>query len=134
MDELELIRQKKIREMMQKMSGEEKAKNVLNSPVKLTSSNFNEIIKNNENVVVDFWAEWCMPCRMIAPVVEELAKEYAGKVVFGKLNTDENPAIASRYGISAIPTLIFFKKGKPVDQIVGAMPKSELKRWVERNI
>uniref|UniRef100_A0A7C3VJP8 Thioredoxin n=1 Tax=Archaeoglobus fulgidus TaxID=2234 RepID=A0A7C3VJP8_ARCFL len=134
MDELELIRQKKIREMMQKMSGEEKAKNVLSSPVKLTSSNFNEIIKNNENVVVDFWAEWCMPCRMIAPVVEELAKEYAGKVVFGKLNTDENPAIASRYGISAIPTLIFFKKGKPVDQIVGAMPKSELKRWVERNI
>uniref|UniRef100_A0A7C2S9E8 Thioredoxin n=1 Tax=Archaeoglobus fulgidus TaxID=2234 RepID=A0A7C2S9E8_ARCFL len=134
MDELELIRQKKIREMMQKMSGEENARNVLNSPVKLTSSNFNEIIKNNENVVVDFWAEWCMPCRMIAPVVEELAKEYAGKVVFGKLNTDENPAIASRYGISAIPTLIFFKKGKPVDQIVGAMPKSELKRWVERNI
>jgi len=85
-------------------------------------------------VVVDFWAEWCMPCRMIAPVVEELAKEYAGKVVFGKLNTDENPTIAARYGISAIPTMIFFKKGKPVDQIVGAMPKSELKRWVERNI
>lgn len=134
MDELELIRQKKIREMMQKMSGEEKAKKVVNSPVKLDSSNFDETIKNNENVVVDFWAEWCMPCRMIAPVVEELAKEYAGKVVFGKLNTDENPTIAARYGISAIPTMIFFKKGKPVDQIVGAMPKSELKRWVERNI
>ncbi len=114
MDELELIRQKKIREMMQKMSGEEKAKKVVDSPVKLNSSNFDETLKNNENVVVDFWAEWCMPCRMIAPVVEELAKEYAGKVVFGKLNTDENPTIAARYGISAIPTLIFFKKGKPV--------------------
>jgi len=134
MDELELIRQKKIREMMQKMSGEEKAKKVVTSPVKLSSSNFDETLKNNENVVVDFWAEWCMPCRMIAPVVEELAKEYAGKVVFGKLNTDENPTIAARYGISAIPTMIFFKKGKPVDQIVGAMPKSELKRWVERNL
>ncbi|WP_456329898.1 thioredoxin [Archaeoglobus sp.] len=134
MDELELIRQKKIREMMQKMSGEEKPKKVVSSPVNLNSSNFDETLKSNENVVVDFWAEWCMPCRMIAPVVEELAKEYAGKVVFGKLNTDENPTIAARYGISAIPTMIFFKKGKPVDQIVGALPKSELKRWVERNI
>lgn len=134
MDELELIRQKKIREMMRKMSGGEEAKKVVSSPVKLDSSNFDETLKNNENVVVDFWAEWCMPCRMIAPVVEELAKEYAGKVIFGKLNTDENPTIAARYGISAIPTMIFFKKGKPVDQIVGAMPKSELKRWVERNI
>ncbi|MDI3497457.1 thioredoxin [Archaeoglobus sp.] len=134
MDELELIRQKKLKEMMQKMSGEEKAKKVLDSPVKLNSSNFDETLKNNENVVVDFWAEWCMPCKMIAPVVEELAKEYAGKVVFGKLNTDENPTIAARYGISAIPTLIFFKKGKPVDQLVGAMPKSELKRWVQRNL
>ena len=134
MDELELIRQKKIREMMQKMSGEEKPKKVVSSPVNLNSSNFDETLKSNENVVVDFWAEWCMPCRMIAPVVEELAKEYAGKVVFGKLNTDENQTIAARYGISAIPTMIFFKKGKPVDQIVGALPKSELKRWVERNI
>ncbi len=134
MDELELIRQKKIREMMQKMSGEEKPKKVVSSPVNLNSSNFDETLKSNENVVVDFWAEWCMPCRMIAPVVEELAKEYAGKVVFGKLNTDENPTIAARYGISAIPTMIFFKKGKPVDQVVGALPKSELKRWVERNI
>ncbi|AAB89961.1 thioredoxin [Archaeoglobus fulgidus] len=134
MDELELIRQKKLKEMMQKMSGEEKARKVLDSPVKLNSSNFDETLKNNENVVVDFWAEWCMPCKMIAPVIEELAKEYAGKVVFGKLNTDENPTIAARYGISAIPTLIFFKKGKPVDQLVGAMPKSELKRWVQRNL
>lgn len=134
MDELELIRQKKIREMMQKMSGEEKAKKVVSSPVNLNSSNFDETLKSNENVVVDFWAEWCMPCRMIAPVVEELAKEYAGKVVFGKLNTDENPTIATRYGISAIPTMIFFKRGKPVDQIVGAMPKSELKRWIQRNL
>nr|4XHM_A Chain A, Thioredoxin (Trx-3) [Archaeoglobus fulgidus DSM 4304]4XHM_B Chain B, Thioredoxin (Trx-3) [Archaeoglobus fulgidus DSM 4304] len=134
MDELELIRQKKLKEMMQKMSGEEKARKVLDSPVKLNSSNFDETLKNNENVVVDFWAEWCHPCKMIAPVIEELAKEYAGKVVFGKLNTDENPTIAARYGISAIPTLIFFKKGKPVDQLVGAMPKSELKRWVQRNL
>ncbi|WP_202318601.1 thioredoxin [Archaeoglobus neptunius] len=133
MDEIEIIRKKKMMELMQKMSGEEKIKAV-DTPVKLNTANFDETLKKYENVVIDFWAEWCMPCRMIAPVVEELAKEYAGKVVFGKLNTDENPAIASRYGISAIPTLIFFKNGRPVDQVVGALPKSEIKRWVERNI
>ena len=131
MDELEKIRQKKMKELMEKMSGQ---KSVPNSPVKLTSANFDETLRNNENVVVDFWAEWCMPCKMIAPSIEELAKEYAGKVVFGKLNTDESPTIASRYGISAIPTLIFFKNGKPVDQIVGALPKGEIKRWVDRNL
>jgi thioredoxin 1 len=134
MDELELIRQKKMKELMQKMSGGRSMAQVVDSPVKLNTSNFDETLKKHENVVVDFWAEWCMPCRMIAPIVEELAKEYAGKVVFGKLNTDENPTIAARYGISAIPTLIFFKNGKPVDQLVGAMPKSELKRWVQRNL
>ena len=133
MDEIEKIRQKKMKELMAKMSGEKTVK-VIDSPIKLNSANFDETLRNNENVVVDFWAEWCMPCKMIAPSIEELAKEYAGKVVFGKLNTDENPAIASRYGISAIPTMIFFKAGKPVDQIVGALPKSEIKRWIQRNI
>jgi thioredoxin 1 len=132
MDDLERIRQKKLKELMRKMTAEDKPR--LEKPIKLNSTNFSEVLKQNENVVVDFWAEWCMPCRMIAPIVEELAKEYAGKVVFGKLNTDESPEIASRYGISAIPTLIFFKNGKPVDQIVGAMPKSEIKRWVENRI
>ncbi len=135
-NELEKIRQKKLQELMKKMGGEEKAgeTGVVSKPVVATRSNFDEILKKNKYVVVDFWAEWCMPCRMIAPIVEELAKEYAGKVVFAKLNTDENQQIAVRYGISAIPTLIFFRNGKPVDQIVGAMPKSEIKRWIERNL
>jgi len=132
MDEIEAIRHKKIKELLQKMSGEKMPK--VDSPIKLTATNFDSTLRENENVVVDFWAEWCMPCRMIAPIVEELAKEYAGKVVFGKLNTDENPTIASRYGISAIPTLIFFKNGKPVDKVIGALPKSELKRWIQRNL
>jgi len=133
MDEIEKIRQKKLKELMKKMGGGSGVK-VVDSPVKLTSANFDETLRNNENVVVDFWAEWCMPCKMIAPSIEDLAKEFAGKVIFGKLNTDENPTIAARYGISAIPTLIFFKNGKPVDQIVGAISKSEIKRWVQRNI
>lgn len=82
-------------------------------------------------VMVDFWAVWCGPCRMIAPTVEELAKEYAGKVKVVKLNTDENPDIASRYKIMGIPTVMFFKNGEKVDQVVGAVPKSQLKGKID---
>ncbi|MCS6769062.1 MAG: thioredoxin, partial [Candidatus Caldarchaeum sp.] len=87
---------------------------------------FNQFVSTHDFVVVDFWAEWCAPCRAIAPVVKELAKQYAGKVVFGKLNVDENPKTAAEYGIMSIPTLIFFKKGKPVDMVIGAVPKKML--------
>jgi len=131
MDELEKIRKKKLMELMRKMTED---KSYPNEPVEVNSSNFDEILNKYENVVVDFWAEWCMPCRMIAPIVEQLAKEYSGKVVFAKLNTDENPQIAARYGITGIPTLIFFKNGKPVDKIVGAYPKGEIERWIKRNL
>ncbi len=86
-----------------------------------------EVLNSNGLVMIDFWAVWCGPCRMIAPTVEELAKEYAGKVKVVKLNTDENPDIASRYKIMGIPTLMFFKGGQKVDQIVGAVPKTQLK-------
>jgi len=131
MDELEKIRQKKLKELMSKMAG---GGMKVTKPIKADAGNFEEVVKGNENVVVDFWAEWCGPCRMIAPIIDELAEEYAGKVVFVKVNTDENQMLAAMYGISAIPTLIFFKNGKPVDQLIGALPKSELKRWIERNL
>ncbi len=127
MDDLERIRQKKMKELLEKVKKMDK-------PLKADETNFNKIISQHENVVVDFWAEWCMPCRMIAPIIEELAKEFSGKVVFAKLNTDENQSIAARYSISAIPTLIFFKNGKPVDILIGAFPKSEIKRWIEKNL
>lgn len=86
-----------------------------------------EVLGENGLVLIDFWAVWCGPCRMIAPTVEELAREYTGKVKVLKLNTDENPEIASRYKIMGIPTLMFFKGGQKVDQIVGAVPKPQLK-------
>ncbi len=86
-----------------------------------------EVLKSQMLVMVDFWAVWCGPCRMIAPTVEELAGEYAGKVKVAKLNTDENPDIASRYKIMGIPTIMFFKAGEKVDQVVGAVPKPQLK-------
>ena len=95
--------------------------------------NFDEIL-DKENVVVDFWAEWCGPCRVIAPVLEELAEEYAGEIVIAKLNVEKAPEIANRYCVSSIPTLIFFKNGKPMDKIVGAISKKEIKRWIERNL
>ncbi len=96
--------------------------------VQLTSATWDkEVLQSNGLVMVDFWAVWCGPCRIIAPTVEELAKEYMGKVKVGKLNTDENPDVASKYKIMGIPTIIFFKNGEKVDQIVGAVPKPQLK-------
>lgn len=86
-----------------------------------------EVLQSPTLVMVDFWAVWCGPCRMIAPTVEELAKDYAGQVKVAKLNTDENPDIASKYKIMGIPTIMFFKAGQKVDQVVGAVPKPQLK-------
>jgi len=94
----------------------------------VTTDSFDEeVVKLEGLVMVDFWATWCGPCKIVAPVVEELAKEYEGKVTFAKVNTDENPDIASRYSIRGIPTLMFFKDGKVMDQVVGAVPKGQLK-------
>ncbi len=95
---------------------------------KATSENWEELVINSDiPVIVDFWAEWCMPCRMLAPIFEETAREYKGKVKFVKLNTDENRDISMRYGVMSIPTLGIFYKGEPIDGIVGAVPKSVLK-------
>jgi len=98
----------------------------------VTSSSWdNEVIKAQGLVMVDFWAAWCAPCRMVSPTVEELAKEYVGKMKFMKLNTDENPDIASKYNIMGIPTLMFFKDGQKIDAIVGAIPKPQLKAKID---
>lgn len=94
-----------------------------NKPVTVTDENFHQFISSHENVVIDCWAEWCQPCRLISPIVEELAEKYAGRIWFGKLNVDENQITAMEYSIMGIPTLLIFKNGSLVDQIVGFMPK-----------
>lgn len=94
----------------------------------VTNDTFGSVVLQSKSLVmVDFWATWCGPCKIVAPVVEELAKEYAGRVTFAKVNTDENTDLATRYNIRGIPTLMFFKEGKVMDQVVGAVPKAQLK-------
>ena len=100
--------------------------------LEITDSNFDELVlKSDKPVLVDFWAEWCGPCRMVGPVVEEIAKEYECKAVVGKLNVDHNPKVATEFGIMSIPALLFFKNGQVVDKQVGAVPKHVLVNKLE---
>jgi len=102
-------------------------------PVHVNDKNFaSEVINSDIPVLVDFWATWCGPCRSISPIVEELAKEFSGRVKVTKINVDESPATPSQYGVRGIPTLILFKGGKILDQIVGAVPKARLKAMIEK--
>lgn len=104
-------------------------------PIEITDATFEqEVIKSDTPVLVDFWAEWCGPCKMIGPIVEQLADEYEGQVKVGKLDVDSNPQTAMNYGVRGIPTLLVFKGGKPVKQVVGAVPKSVLKKNLEEAI
>lgn len=127
-NEIEEIRKRRMKEMLSKTKYPDK-------PINLQDGSFDETIKKYPLVLVDFWAQWCPPCNIVGPFIEELAGELQGKVVFGKLNVGENQAIAQKFGVSAIPTLIIFKKGEPVDQIMGAVPKMHimetLKRYME---
>ena len=101
-------------------------------PIEVTEANWEEqVLQSDVPVMVDFWAEWCGPCKMIAPSVHDMAVEYDGQLSVGKLDVDNSPQIAMQYGVSSIPALIFFKNGQPVDQIVGAVPKGRLKQKID---
>ncbi|MEM1530419.1 MAG: thioredoxin [Candidatus Bathyarchaeia archaeon] len=128
--ELERIRQRKIEELIRKSRME----NSVNEPIEITDQNFSDIVRSGRLVVIDCWAPWCAPCRMMAPVIDELAREYAGKILFGKLNVDENPRVPAEYQIMSIPTFLIFKNGILVERIVGAMPKKLLEQRVTKYI
>jgi thioredoxin 1 len=106
----------------------------MSKPIEITDSNYNEILDSQKPVLVDFWAEWCGPCKLIGPAVEELAKEYEGKAVIAKVDVDSNPAVSAKYGIRSIPTLLFFKNGEIVDKQIGAVPKSILAKKLEAQL
>ncbi len=107
----------------------------MSKPLEITDANFEEVIgKSDQPVLVDFWAEWCGPCKMVGPVVEELAADYDGKAVIGKVDVDVNPEVSAKYGIRSIPTLLVFKNGEIVDKQIGAVPKSVLSQKLEAQI
>lgn len=106
----------------------------MDKPVELTDATFNGTVSKHSLVVVDCWAPWCGPCQMIAPVIEELARDYAGKIVFGKLNVDENPNTAREYKIMSIPALLVLKNGEHVDTIIGAMPRQVLEPKIAKHL
>ncbi len=129
-NELEQIRLKKIKAMLDTTA---KGQNTSSKqPIILNDNNFSTTIENNELIVVDFWAPWCGPCRMVGPVIEELAAQYSGKVTFGKMNVDENQTVPSSFGIMSIPTIIIFNHGKEVERSVGAYPKAHIEAMIKR--
>jgi len=129
-EELERIKSKKLKELL-----EENKKRKIEGAINLESSSFDKAIESaNVPVLVDFWAAWCMPCRVMAPVMEELAHDYAGKATFAKVNVDENPEISQRYSIMSIPHFIIFKDGKPVERIVGAVGRGSLEKALKKHL
>ncbi|MBU0684930.1 MAG: thioredoxin [Thermoplasmatota archaeon] len=131
--EIEEIRKKKMAAMMQNAAASKSGGNGWPvAPVPVKDSDFEEFIKKYPKVVVDCWAPWCGPCRMLSPTIDSLARDYQGKVVYGKLNTDENSATAGKYKIMSIPTLLFFKNGQLVDKMIGAAPRAILEQNINK--
>ncbi|MDI6859946.1 MAG: thioredoxin [Methanocellales archaeon] len=133
MGELERIRQQRMRELMNQL-GKQSTQEELswpNAPIQVMDATFASTIKKYPLIVIDCWAPWCAPCRMMAPSIDALAKDHAGEIVFGKLNVDENQEVAVKYGIMSIPTLLVFKNGTLVKRIVGAVPRQHIEQIIE---
>ncbi|OGS41126.1 MAG: thioredoxin [Euryarchaeota archaeon RBG_13_31_8] len=113
------------------LGGKNMNKNMPDKPLEITDADFDDSVKKFKIIVIDCWAPWCGPCRMVSPIIDELAKEMQGKIIFGKLNVDENPKVSMKHQIMSIPTLLVFKNGNLVDRMVGAYPKQELKKKLE---
>lgn len=133
--ELQSIKEKKLVEMMRRTRAQlQSAEKYDGKPIILSDATFSSDIAKYPVLVVDFWAAWCGPCRMVAPIIEQLAKEYAGRVAFGKLNVDENPLTSSEFQVESIPTLLIFRDGEPVDGIIGAVPKDQIESKIQAHL
>ena len=132
-DELEEIKKRKMKQLKKQymLRGKNMSKNIQDTPLEITDADFDDSVKKYKTIVIDCWAPWCGPCRIVSPIIDELAKEMQGKIVFGKLNVDENPRVSMKHQIMSIPTLLVFKNGNLVDRIVGAHPKQELKKKLD---
>ena len=132
-DELEAITHKKLAEL-QKEAATKAMMSSITEPIVLTDSNFASEVTKYPIMLVDFWAPWCGPCRIVSPIIEQLSREYSGRVAFGKVNVDENQRIAASFGIQSIPTLMIFKGSKAVDVIIGAMPKAQIEMKLKQQL
>jgi thioredoxin 1 len=129
-EELRIINEKRMKKLQQIVNEKELLKNI-KEPLNLDDSNFAHTINKYPLLLVDFWAPWCGPCRMMSPIIDQVGKEYIGKLVVGKVNVDENPNISGQFGISSIPTLILFKRGQAVNNIIGSVSKSRIDEMVK---
>jgi thioredoxin 1 len=133
--ELQSIKERKLVEMMRRTRAQlQSAEKYDGKPIILSDATFSSEISKYPVLVVDFWAAWCGPCRMVAPIIEQLAKEYSGRVAFGKLNVDENPLTASEFQVESIPTLLIFRDGEQIDGLIGAAPKHEIESKLKAHL
>jgi thioredoxin 1 len=132
-EELRIINEKRMKKLQQIVNEKELLKNI-KEPLNLDDSNFAQTINKYPLLLVDFWAPWCGPCRMMSPIIDQVGKEYIGKLVVGKVNVDENPNISGQFGISSIPTLILFKRGQVVNNIIGSVSKSRIDETVKMHL
>lgn len=132
-EELKIINEKRMKKLQQIMNEKGLLKNI-KDPLNLDDSNFTQTINKFPLLLVDFWAPWCGPCRMMSPLIDQIGKEYMGKLVVGKVNVDENPTISRQFGISSIPTLILFKRGQAVNKIIGSVSKNKIDEMVRMHL
>jgi thioredoxin 1 len=132
-EELKIINENKMKKLQQIMNEKELLKNI-KDPLNLDDSNFSQTINKFPLLLVDFWAPWCGPCRMMSPLIDQIGREYMGKLVVGKVNVDENPTISRQFGISSIPTLLLFKKGQVINKIIGSVSKNKIDDMVRMHL
>lgn len=132
--EMQAMKERKLVEMMQRARAQLATAKNDGRPITLTDASFSSELSKHPLMVVDFWAAWCAPCRLVSPIIEQLAKEYQGRVAFGKLNVDENPLTSNEFEVQSIPTLLIFRNGEVVDGVLGAVPKHQLESRLKSHL